>query len=76
VLDLARVGGEKGVDVDFLRTVLENVSIDVWVGGGVRNIDDLLMLRDMGIAGVLLATALHSGKITVEQIAGAGLSLT
>jgi phosphoribosylformimino-5-aminoimidazole carboxamide ribotide isomerase len=75
VLDLARVGSGEGVDVDFLRTVLENVSIDVWVGGGVRNIDDLLMLRDMGIAGVLLATALHSGKITVEQIAGAGLSL-
>ncbi len=75
VLDLARVGSGKGVDEDFLRTVLENVSIEVWVGGGVRNIDDLLMLRDMGIAGVLLATALHSGKITVEQIAGAGLSL-
>jgi phosphoribosylformimino-5-aminoimidazole carboxamide ribotide isomerase len=75
VLDLARVGSGEGVDAGFLRTVLENTSFDLWVGGGVRNIDDLLMLRDMGVAGVLLATALHSGKITVEQIVAAEMTL-
>jgi phosphoribosylformimino-5-aminoimidazole carboxamide ribotide isomerase len=40
----------------------------VFVGGGVRGIEDLLALRDMGVFGVLVATALHSGKITLTQI--------
>jgi phosphoribosylformimino-5-aminoimidazole carboxamide ribotide isomerase len=75
VLDLARVGSEEGVDLGFLRRVLESVYVDVFVGGGVRNIDDLLVLRDMGVTGVLLATALHSGKITVDQLVAAELTL-
>lgn len=76
VLDLARVGSEEGVNVGFLRDVLGSVQLDVFVGGGVRNIDDLLRLNKRGVAGVLLATALHAGKITVEQIVAAGLSLS
>lgn len=75
MLDLGRVGSEEGVDRSFLREVLERVKLDVFVGGGVRNMDDLLTLNEMGVSGVLLATALHSGKITMEQIVTAGLSL-
>lgn len=75
VLDLARVGSEEGVDLGFLRRVLESVYVDVFVGGGVRNTDDLLALREIGVAGALLATALHSGKITMDQLVAAGLTL-
>jgi phosphoribosylformimino-5-aminoimidazole carboxamide ribotide isomerase len=55
---------------------LEKVDVNVLVGGGVRSIKDLQMLNDMGVAGVLLATALHSGKITVDQLVAAGLTFT
>jgi phosphoribosylformimino-5-aminoimidazole carboxamide ribotide isomerase len=75
LLDLARVGSEEGIDWVFLRRVLEHVSLKVFVGGGVRNLDDLVKSSEMGVSGVLLATALHSGKITVQEIAAAGLSL-
>jgi phosphoribosylformimino-5-aminoimidazole carboxamide ribotide isomerase len=75
LLDLARVGSEEGVDSAFLCEVLERANLKIFVGGGVRNIDDLLKLNEMGVYGVLLATALHSGKITVEDIERAGLSL-
>lgn len=74
LLDLARVGTAEGVDSAFLRGVLESVNLKVFVGGGVRNIDDLVKLNEMGVFGVLLATALHSGNITVEEIVAAGLS--
>jgi phosphoribosylformimino-5-aminoimidazole carboxamide ribotide isomerase len=76
VLDLARVGSEEGVDLGFLHSVLWVAGLDVFVGGGVRNIDDLRVLSSMGIAGVLLATALHSGKIAVDELAAAGFTLT
>lgn len=76
LLDLTRVGSEEGVDTVFLKKALDNVNLQVFVGGGVRNIGDLIMLKELGVAGVLVATALYSGKIKVEEIQNAGLSLT
>jgi len=76
LLDLARVGSEEGVDSAFLRDVLESVNLQILVGGGLRNLDDLVKLKDMGVFGVLLATALHSGKIKVEEITRAGLTIS
>ncbi len=72
VLDLARVGSGEGVNVDFLKKVLRK-NMDVYVGGGVRDIKDLVELKDLGVSGVLVATALHSGKISVEELKQAGL---
>jgi len=73
VLDLTRVGSGEGVNVDFLRKVLRNFNMDVYVGGGVRNMADLIMLKSLGVSGVLVATALHSGKISVEELRQSGL---
>jgi uncharacterized protein related to proFAR isomerase len=42
------------------------------VGGGVRDLNDILNLEHTGVHGVLLATALHSGKIAVEDLRKAG----
>ena len=68
VLDLARVGSGEGVNVDFLKKIIAEVGVDVYVGGGVRDIKDLLELRKLGVKGALVATALHSGKIAVEDL--------
>jgi phosphoribosylformimino-5-aminoimidazole carboxamide ribotide isomerase len=68
VLDLTRVGSGEGVNVDFLKRVIAEVGVDVYVGGGVRGIDDLVELKNLGVSGVLVATALHTGKITIEEL--------
>jgi len=73
VLDLARVGSGEGVNMPFLREVLRNIKVNVYVGGGVRDIKDLMELKDIGVFGVLLATALHSGKISLKELKQAGL---
>ena len=73
VLDLARVGSGEGVNVDFLKKVTGELAVDVYVGGGVRDIADLVELKNLGVAGVLLATALHSGKISVADLKRSGL---
>lgn len=72
VLDLLRVGSGEGVNVDFLKRVMAEVGVTVYCGGGVRSIDDLLELRKLGVAGALIATALHSGKISVLDLKRAG----
>ena len=76
ILDLSRVGSEEGVKMLLLKEILSNFRLKVFVGGGVRDLKDLLELEKMGVFGVLLATALHSGRIRVEEARGAGLDLS
>lgn len=73
ILDLEKVGSEKGVDISFMLEVLKNIKSDVFVGGGVRDITDLKALKETDIYGVLVATALHTGKILVSDLKDAGL---
>ena len=68
ILDLARVGSGEGVDVDFLKKVIAEVGVDVFVGGGVRDSNDLVELRNLGVSGTLIATALHTGKISIDAL--------
>jgi phosphoribosylformimino-5-aminoimidazole carboxamide ribotide isomerase len=68
VLDLARVGSDEGVNIEFLKKVIGELGIDVYVGGGVRDTRDLLELKDLGVAGSLVATALHTGKISIQDL--------
>jgi len=73
VLDLARVGSGEGVNMSFLKNVQRNSKAKVFVGGGVREVKDLVELKDLGVFGVLLATALHLGKISPEELKQAEL---
>jgi phosphoribosylformimino-5-aminoimidazole carboxamide ribotide isomerase len=73
VLDLARVGSGEGVNTAFLKEALRSIEVNVLVGGGVRSIKDLEELKELGVFGVLVATALHSGKISREELKQAGL---
>jgi phosphoribosylformimino-5-aminoimidazole carboxamide ribotide isomerase len=73
VLDLAKVGSGEGVNIPFLKEVLSNIKAEVFVGGGVRDVKDLVELKNLGVFGVLMATALHSGKISPEGLKQAGL---
>jgi len=68
VLDLATVGTECGVNKSMIRDVLDKTELEVWVGGGMRGIKDLEELRNMGVSGALIATALHAGKLTAKEL--------
>ncbi|MCX8153081.1 MAG: HisA/HisF-related TIM barrel protein [Candidatus Bathyarchaeota archaeon] len=68
ILDLARVGSGEGVNMGFVKEAIRTFHGEVFVGGGVRGIPDLLKLKNAGVAGVLIATALHSGKISVKEL--------
>jgi phosphoribosylformimino-5-aminoimidazole carboxamide ribotide isomerase len=72
VLDLARVGSEAGVNMPVLKEVLRNSNGKVFVGGGVRDIKDIVELQNAGVFGVLVATALHSARISLEELRRAG----
>ena len=66
LLQLERVGMEKGAVSPVLEHLLEKSSNPVYVGGGIRGIEDLLELKSMGCAGALVSTAVHKGKVDIE----------
>jgi len=71
VLDVARVGIGQGAGTEPLLAGLGAAypSVEVWAGGGVRGVTDLVRLRDLGLKAVLVASALHDGSLTREQLA-------
>ena len=70
VLDLASVGMGQGVTTLDLcaRIKRQNPHVEVIAGGGVRGFDDLLLLRSTGVDHVLVASALHDGRLTRKDI--------
>jgi phosphoribosylformimino-5-aminoimidazole carboxamide ribotide isomerase len=73
VLDLTKVGSREGTNLTLLQKVLRNIKAEVLVGGGVRDVKDLVELKKLDAFGVLVATALHSGKISRENLKQSGL---
>jgi phosphoribosylformimino-5-aminoimidazole carboxamide ribotide isomerase len=72
VIDLARVGTGRGIDVDLLRRIRSAVpGRSLVAGGGVRGWDDLVLIARAGCDAALVATALHTGTISAEQISEA-----
>jgi phosphoribosylformimino-5-aminoimidazole carboxamide ribotide isomerase len=71
VLDLARVGGSGGTGTDGLcaRLAAAHPAIAVAAGGGVGGSADLERLRQCGVRAVLVASALHDGRLRREDLA-------
>lgn len=71
VLDLARVGAHGGTGTERLVSELRlmHPTAAYWVGGGVRSLGDLRWLAAQGIAGALVASAFHDGRLTPSDLA-------
>ncbi len=64
VMTLARVGSGTGPDLDRLRAIREVAAgRGIYAAGGVRDRADLAALKGEGIAGALVATSLHDGRL-------------
>ncbi len=69
VMTLARVGSGAGPDLERLASIKDRAGTrSVYAAGGVRNRADLETLRDAGMAGVLVASALHDGRLTPADL--------
>jgi phosphoribosylformimino-5-aminoimidazole carboxamide ribotide isomerase len=70
VLDIGRVGSERGPDLAlFARWAEATPQCRHHFGGGIADMRDLARLADAGADGVLLASALHDGRIPPAALA-------
>lgn len=67
VLDLACVGRGGGIGTEGLcrDLIMQNPTIELVAGGGVRDAADLRRLQAIGISGALVATAIHTRQLPV-----------
>lgn len=69
VMTLDVVGSNKGPDFNKLTKLrLQHGNKQMVAAGGVRDIDDLIRLEQIGMNAVLLASALHNGNIDAEAL--------
>ena len=70
LLDLATVGTGKGLPTISLLRQAKSLKNDwsISTGGGVHTLRDLIHLKECGADGCVLASALHDGSISREQL--------
>ena len=73
LLDLTRVGTEQGINWALLRNILDKTGVEVLVGGGIRSLQELKKLENLGVSGALVATILHNGKLRVDELKSTNL---
>jgi phosphoribosylformimino-5-aminoimidazole carboxamide ribotide isomerase len=70
VLDLARVGSGRGVDVALVRAVRRSdPAVELLAGGGIASAGDVAELATVGADAVLVASTLHDGRVGRAEIA-------
>lgn len=69
VMTLDLVGSNTGPDIEKLSQLCKDHRDKRFVAaGGVRDINDLTQLKAIGVAGVLLASALHNGSLDTKTL--------
>ncbi len=69
VMSMNRVGMNQGPDIARLTQIQSFAGNSrIYAAGGIRDDDDLARLDEQNISGVLLATALHQGRISAEAL--------
>ncbi|MFX1488341.1 MAG: HisA/HisF-related TIM barrel protein, partial [Promethearchaeota archaeon] len=68
LLDLFRVGQKLGGIPSSYIDLKEAFKGNIFVGGGIKDYQDLLLYKQTNFAGVLIATALYDGTINIEKV--------
>ena len=67
--DVSRDGAMSGPNFDLYVEILNRYpTLQLQASGGVRDIDDLELLRELGVPAAITGRALLDGKITAEEI--------
>jgi len=66
--DVGRDGTLSGINVDFTISIAEAGGIDTIASGGLKSIDDILILKNTGkVAGVIVGKAFYEGFIDLHK---------
>ena len=65
---LDNVGGKKGPNISKYKKIKSGLKKEFYLAGGIRDNNDIFLLKKKGISGVLLSNALHEKKIIYKKL--------
>jgi len=65
--DIARDGMLAGPNLEAMAEMQRSVSMAVIASGGVSSIDDLIRLKQTGVAGAIVGKAIYTGAIDLKE---------
>lgn len=69
--DISKDGVQEGPNFDLYKEILEKFpQINLIASGGVRNVDDIKRLEDIGVKGVIFGRAYYEGNLTLKDLEG------
>lgn len=67
--DISKDGAMKGPSIDLYKRIIEeHPEINLIASGGVTTIDDVVKLKEIGCAGLIIGKAIYEGTIKLEQL--------
>lgn len=68
ILNISSVGTYSGINIDLIKEVIGKCNNPIYVGGGIRDRQDLDNLYNLNVNGVLIGSAIHSGLLNLSEI--------
>jgi phosphoribosylformimino-5-aminoimidazole carboxamide ribotide isomerase len=56
-----------GPDCFTLKTIVDNNRAKIYAAGGISSLHDLILLKKVGVVGVVVGKALYEGKFTLKE---------
>jgi phosphoribosylformimino-5-aminoimidazole carboxamide ribotide isomerase len=69
IMSIKNVGANQGVNANLMHKMLKLAAEkNLYAAGGIRHAEDLTALKEMGVYGALIATALHKKQLSTDEI--------
>lgn len=65
--DISRDGTLEGPNLEMLEKLSKEVNIDITASGGIKDIEDIRSIKDLGLYGVITGKAIYSETLSLEE---------
>lgn len=65
--DISKDGAMEGTNLELYRHLQSRLSCDITASGGISSIDELTVLKNMGLYGAILGKSLYTGVIDLKE---------
>ncbi len=65
--DISKDGTLKGPNLNQLKKLNKSVSCNIIASGGIKDIEDLKVIKEMDIYGAIVGKAIYSGNIDLNE---------
>ena len=67
VTDISKDGTLMGPNVDMLKELKKNVTMNITASGGIRDIDNIKELNKIGLYGAITGKAIYAKTLSLEE---------